>query len=101
MERSIDAEVSCRRDGCVCVDKAIYNIEPSSFKCKRRISYETIGDIKLSKLPDNFFAVHVPSEYDYLFVGAPGLARPHAHPSNRIIGICQENRGDHKINGML
>ena len=27
-----------------------------------------LGSISLSKLPDNFFCIHVPSEYDYLLV---------------------------------
>lgn len=47
---------------------ALYNIEPSTHKVKRRISLKEIGSISLSKLPDNFFCIHVPSEYDYLLV---------------------------------
>jgi hypothetical protein len=50
------------------VDLALYNIEPSSYKVKRRISLKELGTISLSKLPDNFFCLHVPSEYDYLLV---------------------------------
>ncbi|KAI3658968.1 hypothetical protein MP638_000312 [Amoeboaphelidium occidentale] len=49
-------------------DLALYNIEPSSYKVKRRISLKELGTISLSKLPDNFFCLHVPSEYDYLLV---------------------------------
>jgi len=30
--------------------------------------HQDLGSISLSKLPDNFFAIHVPSEYDYLLV---------------------------------
>lgn len=33
---------------------------------RRRIPLEALGDLKLSKLPDNFFCLNVPSEYDYL-----------------------------------
>lgn len=35
---------------------------------KRRISLKDLGAISMSKLPDNFFCLHVPSEYDYLLV---------------------------------
>eukprot|EP00123_Amoebidium_parasiticum_P000857 comp11764_c0_seq1/m.6359 comp11764_c0_seq1/g.6359 ORF comp11764_c0_seq1/g.6359 comp11764_c0_seq1/m.6359 type:complete len:203 (-) comp11764_c0_seq1:545-1153(-) len=49
-------------------DAAIYNIEPNSYKVKRRITFDQLGSISLSKLPDNFFIFHVPSEYDYLMV---------------------------------
>lgn len=49
-------------------DLAIYNVEPSSHKVKRRITLKELGSISLSKLPDNFFCLHVPSEYDYLLV---------------------------------
>ena len=49
-------------------EQAVYNIEPSSHKVKRRIALRELGSISLSKLPDNFFCLHVPSEYDYLLV---------------------------------
>eukprot|EP01136_Pigoraptor_vietnamica_P006857 Opistho-1_new@40305 len=51
-------------------DAAMYNLEPSSYKCKRRIPLREIGSVSLSKLPDNFFALHVPTEYDYLLVSS-------------------------------
>lgn len=35
---------------------------------KRRIALKDLGSVSLSKLPDNFFCLHVPSEYDYLLV---------------------------------
>lgn len=49
-------------------ESSIYNIEPQSYKMKRRILLKGVASISLSKLPDNFFALHVPSEYDYLMV---------------------------------
>jgi len=49
-------------------ESGLYNIDPGSYKVKRRIPLRDIGSISLSKLPDNFFAIHVPSEYDYLLV---------------------------------
>eukprot|EP00128_Syssomonas_multiformis_P015542 Colp12_sorted_trinity150504_noHs@27089 len=51
-------------------EKALYNLEPGTFKSKRRIPYKELGAISLSKLPDNFFAIHVPTEYDYLLVSS-------------------------------
>eukprot|EP01137_Pigoraptor_chileana_P009300 Opistho-2@57329 len=51
-------------------DTAMYNLEPNSYKCKRRIPLKEIGSVSLSKLPDNFFALHVPTEYDYLLVSS-------------------------------
>jgi hypothetical protein len=52
----------------LCPDQAIYNIEPKSNKVKRRIPLSQLGFIHLSKYGDNFFCLHVPSEYDYLLV---------------------------------
>jgi hypothetical protein len=49
-------------------ESAIYNIDPGSYKVKRRIDLLELGEIRLSKLPDNFFCLHVPKEYDYLLV---------------------------------
>jgi len=51
-------------------EAAIYNIDPGSYKCKRRIPLKELGSVSLSKLPDNFFTFHVPSEYDYLMVSS-------------------------------
>jgi len=51
-------------------EQAIYNIEPSSNKCKRRIPLTALGGVSLSQLPDNFFALNIPSEYDYLLVSS-------------------------------
>eukprot|EP00121_Abeoforma_whisleri_P004808 Awhi_evm1s4351 len=52
----------------IATESAIYNIEPHSYKMKRRIPYELLGMISMSPLPDNFFLFHVPDEYDYLMV---------------------------------
>jgi len=51
-------------------ETAIYNIDPGSYKCKRRIPLKELGSVSISKLPDNFFTLHVPSEYDYLMVSS-------------------------------
>lgn len=51
-------------------DLAIYNIDPGSNKVKRRIALKDLGSVSLSKLPDNFFCMHVPTEYDYLMVSS-------------------------------
>eukprot|EP00004_Rigifila_ramosa_P025794 TRINITY_DN780_c0_g1_i1.p2 TRINITY_DN780_c0_g1~~TRINITY_DN780_c0_g1_i1.p2 ORF type:complete len:202 (-),score=68.03 TRINITY_DN780_c0_g1_i1:58-663(-) len=51
-------------------ETSIYNVDPSNFKCKRRILLGELGSISLSQLPDNFFALHIPSEYDYLLVSS-------------------------------
>ena len=37
------------------------------FLLKRRIPFDKIDAISLSKLADNFFVIHVPSEYDYIY----------------------------------
>lgn len=52
----------------VITETTVYNIEPHSYKMKRRIPLKGIGQISISKLPDNFFIFHVPNEYDYLLV---------------------------------
>eukprot|EP00301_Raphidiophrys_heterophryoidea_P000800 c10399_g2_i1.p1 GENE.c10399_g2_i1~~c10399_g2_i1.p1 ORF type:complete len:248 (-),score=66.26 c10399_g2_i1:30-707(-) len=49
-------------------DQAIYNMDPVNYKVKRRIPIAELGSLSLSSLPDNFFCMHVPSEYDYLMV---------------------------------
>ncbi len=51
-------------------DGAMYNIDPGSMKIRRRIMLANIGHLSTSLLQDNFFVVHVPSEYDYLFVSS-------------------------------
>ena len=46
-------------------DKAIYNLLPSNFgTCKRRIGLETIQNITISQVSDEF-VLHCPEEYDY------------------------------------
>ena len=52
----------------VVADGSIYNIEPNSCKVRRRISLSNISHISTSLLSDNFFLIHVPSEYDYVYV---------------------------------
>lgn len=39
-------------------------------KVRRRIALSNISHISCSLLSDNFFLIHVPSEYDYLFVSS-------------------------------
>lgn len=50
------------------IDGALYNIDPASVKVRRRIALANISHISTSLLRDNFLVVHVPSEYDYLYV---------------------------------
>jgi myosin-1 len=58
-------------------DKSIYNLKKFNkpkkncfFECKRQISLKSIESISVSKLSDNFFVIHVPSEYDYVYENA-------------------------------
>eukprot|EP01101_Sappina_pedata_P012200 TRINITY_DN8339_c0_g1_i1.p1 TRINITY_DN8339_c0_g1~~TRINITY_DN8339_c0_g1_i1.p1 ORF type:complete len:199 (+),score=52.94 TRINITY_DN8339_c0_g1_i1:73-597(+) len=53
-------------------DTSIYNLEQTSnmYKVKRRIAIGDLGLISMSTLPDNFFAIHIPIEYDYLMVSS-------------------------------
>ena len=46
----------------------MYNIDPTSVKIRRRIALANISHVSTSLLSDNFFLVHVPTEYDYLFI---------------------------------
>ena len=46
----------------------MYNIEPGSSKIRRRIAIGNISHISVSLLSDNFFVIHVPQEYDYVYV---------------------------------
>ena len=55
----------------VCISHAeggLYNIEPGSSKIRRRIPIGNISHISVSLLSDNFFVIHVPQEYDYVYV---------------------------------
>lgn len=54
----------------ILTSQAIYNIEPGSNKLKRRIPLTSLGSVSMSKLNDNWFALHVPSEYDYLMISS-------------------------------
>ena len=51
-------------------ENGICNLEPRTFDCKRQIPFFDISKISSSLLHDNFFIVHVPSEYDYLMVSS-------------------------------
>ncbi len=53
----------------IITDQAMYNLDPH-LKCKRRIPLQIIGSISLSCLTDNFFAIHIPTEYDYLMISS-------------------------------
>ena len=46
----------------------MYNIDPTSAKIRRRIALSNISHISTSQLSDNFFLIHVPTEYDYLYI---------------------------------
>ena len=53
----------------VVTTQAVYNVEPGSFKVKRRIDLRSVDEISVSCLDDDFLAMHIPKEYsDYLFV---------------------------------
>ncbi len=49
------------------IDGSIYNVEPASCKVRRRIRLSNISHLSTSLFSDNFFLVHVPSEYDYVY----------------------------------
>jgi len=51
-------------------DTNIYNLDPSpdKFIVKRKIPITSLGSIITSTFEDNFFALNVPSEYDYLLI---------------------------------
>mmetsp|Transcript_42677 Transcript_42677/g.109921 ORF Transcript_42677/g.109921 Transcript_42677/m.109921 type:complete len:193 (-) Transcript_42677:2276-2854(-) len=51
-------------------NQAVYNLDPVNFRQKRRIGYDKLAYISMSKFSDNFFVLHAPSEYDYLLVSA-------------------------------
>ena len=46
----------------------MYNIDPTSNKIRRRIALSNISHISASSLSDNFLLIHVPTEYDYLYI---------------------------------
>lgn len=46
----------------------LYNIEPGSSKFRRRIAIGNISHISVSLLSDNFLVIHVPQEYDYVYI---------------------------------
>lgn len=57
----------------VITTKAVYNFEKfpkpkktGLYEQRRRISFDSINAVSLSKLSDNYFIIHVPSEYDYV-----------------------------------
>lgn len=57
----------------VITTKAVYNFEKfpkpkktGFYELKRRIPFDQISSISLSQLSDNYFVIHVPSEYDYV-----------------------------------
>eukprot|EP00158_Paraphelidium_tribonemae_P001616 Partr_v1_DN24614_c0_g1_i1_m59903 putative myosin ID heavy chain-like len=85
------------------LDLAIYNIEPSSHRVKRRITLAEVGSISLSKMPDNFFCLHVPAEYDYLLVSnkkteiVSKLTEAYQKQSNASLPVTFNNSFEYKI----
>ena len=47
-------------------DAAVYLVDPQTENIKRRIALAAVGELLLSELNDNFFAMMVPTEYDCL-----------------------------------
>lgn len=84
-------------------ESAIYNIDPGSYKVKRRIDLLELGEIRMSKLPDNFFCIHVPKEYDYLLVSnkkteiVSKLVENYASKKGSDIQLTFANSFDYKI----
>ncbi len=53
---------------CCYIDGSFYTIDPASYKVRRRTCLSNISHISTSLLSDNFILVHVPSEYDCVYV---------------------------------
>ena len=51
----------------IITEGGVYNIEPGSSKVRRRIAIGNVSHISVSLLSDNFFVIHVPQEYDYVY----------------------------------
>lgn len=62
----VDRKFRMQKRLILITDVALYILETESFRVKRRISLETLESLRLSELNDNFFAVIIPAEYDYL-----------------------------------
>lgn len=54
----------------VVTDEAIYNIDTDTEQIYRRIPFTSLGGISVSQMRDGFFVIHVPDEYDYLYVSS-------------------------------
>lgn len=65
----INRKDSPQRRVILITDKAVYNVLPGTFKCKRRILLDRLEEITVSQVSDEF-VVHVPSEYDYRYSSA-------------------------------
>ncbi|KAF2073563.1 hypothetical protein CYY_005112 [Polysphondylium violaceum] len=52
----------------IITDKSIYNVHPTDYKLKRRISLESVTALSMSTMEDNFIIFHVNSEYDYVLI---------------------------------
>jgi hypothetical protein len=48
--------------------KGVYNMNPGKFSLNRRIPITAITKISVSKKADNLFVLHIPTEYDYIFI---------------------------------
>ncbi|KAG2377528.1 hypothetical protein C9374_009044 [Naegleria lovaniensis] len=48
-------------------DLAVYNIDPSNFKIKRRVEISEIESIYVSTYTDGYFVLKVPNSYDFLY----------------------------------
>ncbi len=86
-------------------ESAIYNMDPANFQCKRRIPFTVLGSISMSKLSDNFFALHMPSEYDYLMVSGKKVEivthvlEAYRQANGKEMKISFQNSFDYRIDG--
>jgi len=75
----------------------VYNIDPTSVKVRRRIPLANISHISTSLMSDNFFIIHVPLEYDYLFVSGRKteivsvLRRAHLGATGDELSLAMQN----------
>jgi hypothetical protein len=81
----------------VITEAAIYNMD-HHYRIKRRIPIRELGCIMASCLPDNFFCLHIPSEYDYILVSSRKveiivlLLSTYERQANKSLPVILENR---------
>jgi len=64
----VNKNYKVQRRAIMLSSKGVYNLNMGKYSMNRRIPINLITGISVSRKPDNLFVLHIPTEYDYVFI---------------------------------